>query len=58
MNQINNMHDNRKLIEVAFEERHTITPESAGTELVAAIESSLTGLERGDLRVAEPSSDG
>jgi len=58
MNQVNNMQDNRKLIEAAFEERHIITPESADTELVTAIESSLTGLERGDLRVAEPSGDG
>jgi 2,3,4,5-tetrahydropyridine-2-carboxylate N-succinyltransferase len=58
MNQANNMQDHRKLIEAAFEERHTITPESAGAELVTAIEASISGLEQGILRVAEPGNDG
>ena len=58
MKQANNMQDHRKLIEAAFEERHTITPESAGAELVAAIEASISGLEQGILRVAEPHNDG
>jgi 2,3,4,5-tetrahydropyridine-2-carboxylate N-succinyltransferase len=58
MNQTNNMQDHRKLIEVAFEERNTITPESAGADLVAAIEASISGLEQGALRVAEPGDDG
>jgi 2,3,4,5-tetrahydropyridine-2-carboxylate N-succinyltransferase len=52
------MQDHRKLIEVAFEERNTITPESAGADLVAAIEASISGLEQGVLRVAEPGNDG
>jgi len=58
MNQANNMQDHRKLIEAAFEERNTITPESAGADLVAAIEASISGLEQGVLRVAEPGNDG
>ncbi len=58
MKQANNMQDHRKLIEAAFEERNTITPESAEAELVAAIEASISGLEQGVLRVAEPGNDG
>lgn len=44
----------RDLIEAAFEERKTITPESASQALVAAIEATICGLEQGVLRVAEP----
>jgi len=58
MNQANNIQDHRKLIEAAFEERNTIGPESAGVDLLAAIEASISGLERGILRVAEPGADG
>ena len=58
MNQANSMQDHRQLIEAAFEERNTITPESAGAGLVAAIEASISGLEQGGLRVAEPRDDG
>ena len=58
MNQANNMQDHRKLIEAAFEERNTITPESVGAELEAAIEASISGLEQGVLRVAEPGNEG
>jgi 2,3,4,5-tetrahydropyridine-2-carboxylate N-succinyltransferase len=58
MNQANNMQDHRKLIEAAFEERNTITPESAEVELVTAIEASISGLEQGVLRVAEPGDEG
>ncbi len=58
MTQANNMQDHRKLIEAAFEKRNTITPESASVELVAAIEASISGLEQGILRVAEPGNDG
>jgi len=58
MKQANNMQDHRKLIEAAFEERNTITPESADADLVAAIEASISGLEQGVLRVAEPGNDG
>ena len=58
MNHRENMSDHRALIEAAFEERHTITPESADSELVSAIEASIAGLEQGAFRVAEPSENG
>lgn len=58
MNQVNNIQDHRTLIEAAFEKRNTISPESAGTDLLTAIEASLSGLEHGTLRVAEPDADG
>jgi len=58
MNQSNDIMHHRKLIEVAFEERKTISPESAGVDLVAAIEASISGLEQGTLRVAEPDANG
>jgi len=45
--------DHRQLIEVAFEKRNQINPENAGLDLVEAVEASLTGLEQGELRVAE-----
>lgn len=48
------MSDQRNIIEAAFEERTTITPESAGSELLDAIETCISGLEQGSLRVAEP----
>jgi len=54
MDLVNPMNDQRKIIEAAFEERITITPENAGTELLDAIEASISGLEHGILRVAEP----
>jgi len=54
MNRVNDIKDDRKLIEAAFEARKTISPESAGAELIAAIEASISGLEQGILRVAEP----
>jgi len=44
----------REIIEAAFEERKIITPENAGEELLTAIEASISGLEHGVLRVAEP----
>ncbi len=53
MKQTSNNQDHRRLIEAAFEERKTITPESAGAALVVAIEASISGLEQGALRVAE-----
>lgn len=58
MNLVSNLNDYRGLIEAAFEERHTISPETVGTELVTAIEASISGLEQGTLRVAEPGADG
>lgn len=48
----------RSLIEAAFEQRDSISPESAVPELVEAIEATLSGLEQGILRVAEPVNDG
>jgi len=54
MNFINNLHGLREIIEAAFEERKVIGPESAGAELLAAIEATISGLEQGILRVAEP----
>jgi len=47
-----------EIIETADDESQSITPENAGAGLMAAIESSIAGLERGVLRVAEPSGDG
>ena len=47
------LHDQREIIETAFEERHSINPDNAGPEVLAAIEASITGLEQGALRVAE-----
>ncbi|MGB5488540.1 MAG: 2,3,4,5-tetrahydropyridine-2,6-dicarboxylate N-succinyltransferase [Lysobacterales bacterium] len=54
MSTRNKLNDERAIIEAAFERRKTITPENAGKELLAAIEASITGLEQGILRVAEP----
>jgi 2,3,4,5-tetrahydropyridine-2-carboxylate N-succinyltransferase len=48
----------RDIIETAFEARHSLTPENAGSDLMAAIERSIAGLEQGLLRVAEPAGDG
>jgi 2,3,4,5-tetrahydropyridine-2-carboxylate N-succinyltransferase len=58
MNQANNIQEHRALIEAAFEERRTISPETAGADLVAAIEASISGLEQGSLRVAGPGAGG
>lgn len=57
MNQTT-MQDYQQLIEAAFENRKTITPESAGSDLLAAIEASIAGLEHGIYRVAEPVAGG
>jgi len=54
MSPMNNLHDQCEIIEAAFEERHSITPENASSEILAAIEASIAGLEQGVLRVAEP----
>ena len=58
MNLKNDFADARKLIEDAFEQRNSITPETAGRPLVAAVESCISGLEQGALRVAEPAGAG
>jgi 2,3,4,5-tetrahydropyridine-2-carboxylate N-succinyltransferase len=52
------MNDHRSLVEAAFEERKTITPETVSHEVAAAIEASISGLEQGALRVAEPCDNG
>jgi len=49
---------NRKLIERAFESRASITPNSASADVKSAVETALSGLEQGSLRVAEPADDG
>lgn len=54
MNPEKELHDRREIIEAAFEKRKIITPENAGSELLAAIEAAISGLEQGALRVAEP----
>jgi 2,3,4,5-tetrahydropyridine-2-carboxylate N-succinyltransferase len=54
MNHSSNINHHRSLIEAAFEDRKSITPESAGMDLLEAIEESIAGLEQGKLRVAEP----
>ena len=54
MNTENDTQNLRAMVEDAFERRNTITPENAGAELLTAIETSISGLERGELRVAEP----
>ena len=58
MNTKNELQEAREIIEAAFEKRAVITPENAGEELLAAIEFSISGLEQGALRVAEPVNGG
>jgi len=58
MNQATTMQAYRQLIEAAFEDRKTITPETASADLLEAIEESIAGLEQGTLRVAEPVAGG
>jgi 2,3,4,5-tetrahydropyridine-2-carboxylate N-succinyltransferase len=54
MNHLTEIDQQRAIIEAAYEVRNTIGPESAGVELVTAIETAIAGLEQGVLRVAEP----
>lgn len=54
MNPEKKLHEQREIIEAAFEKRKIITPQNAGAELLAAIEAAISGLEEGALRVAEP----
>lgn len=49
---------NRDLIEAAFEARSSITPASVDAEVAKAIEYSISALEQGRLRVAEPLENG
>lgn len=58
MNPKHDFSEHRGLIEAAFEKRNTLTPATADEALVTAIEASISGLEQGLLRVAEPSGKG
>lgn len=58
MNAANAYYAQRAVIEAAYETRESITPGSAGAELLAAIESAIAGMEQGVLRVAEPAAGG
>lgn len=55
MHQMNELNNHRSLIEAAFEDRKTMTPETVDADIVAAVEATIAGLEQGALRVAEPS---
>lgn len=44
---------NQKIIEIAFEERASITPSSVDTNIKEAVEITLNQLDKGELRVAE-----
>ena len=46
------------VIEQAFEERASITPSSVSKEIADAINHTISLLDSGELRVAEPTSDG
>lgn len=48
----------QKLIEVAFEQRESLTPENCPSALRDALEEALLALQTGALRVAEPSAQG
>ena len=54
MNIKSTLHDQREIIEAAFEERNIITPENVSTEILDAIEGAISGMEQGILRVSEP----
>ena len=54
MNIKHTLHDQREIIEAAFEERNIITPENVSTEILDAIEGAISGMEQGILRVSEP----
>lgn len=43
----------QSIIEQQFEQRHTITPETASVELRAAVDDVISGLDSGHFRVAE-----
>ncbi len=47
------MHQHQQLIETSFENRFTLSPEQASTELKLAIEEIIQALDAGTLRVAE-----
>lgn len=43
----------QNIIEQYFEQRQTVTPETAPTELLTAVNDAITGLDNGHFRVAE-----
>lgn len=53
-NKLMDLHTLQHLIEAAWEERDSITPESANKELKTAVDQIIYHLEQGTLRVAEP----
>ena len=48
----------RDIIERAWEARAGLSPETASPELREAVEAALAGLDKGELRVAEPAAGG
>ncbi len=52
------MHELQNIIETAWEKRLQLSPNSCPAELKDAIETCLSGLESGDLRVAQPMATG
>ena len=58
MDAANAYHAQRAVIEAASGTRESITPGSAGADLLATIESVIAGMEQGVLRVAEPTVGG
>ncbi len=52
------MSDLARVIDLAFENRAEIDPDSASAEVREAVEQCLASLDDGSLRVAEPSADG
>lgn len=50
--------DTQRAIEDAWERRTALSPEEIGDVVRPAVEQAMAGLERGELRVAEPGADG
>ena len=50
--------DTRRIIEEAFEQRATLTPDSADHDLRNAVETAIEQLDNGSARVAEPGPSG
>ncbi|MDH5832093.1 2,3,4,5-tetrahydropyridine-2,6-dicarboxylate N-succinyltransferase [Luteimonas sp. M1R5S18] len=50
--------DTQRTIEDAWERRTALSPEEIGDVVRPAVEQAMAGLERGELRVAEPGADG
>jgi len=52
------MNNLRSIIEQAFENRKNINPSNVSEELLSAVNETLNRLDRGELRVAEPTDEG